>query len=77
MNTTTFRPQQDLSFETVAPGIQFGFLRRHDGGAGLTVLVRMEEGGGRAAPTTPAARRRTWSRGGFGSASGCSRQATY
>ncbi|WP_437898099.1 cupin domain-containing protein [Sorangium sp. So ce124] len=44
MNTTTFRPQQDQSFETVAPGIQFSFLRRHDGGSGLTVLVRMEKG---------------------------------
>ncbi|WP_437589588.1 cupin domain-containing protein [Sorangium sp. So ce1000] len=44
MNTTTFRPQQDQSFETVAPGIQFSFLRRHDGSNGLTVLVRMEKG---------------------------------
>ncbi|WP_437733279.1 cupin domain-containing protein [Sorangium sp. So ce1335] len=44
MNTTTFRPQQDQPFETVAPGIQFSFLRRHDGGRGLTVLVRMEKG---------------------------------
>ncbi|WP_438025413.1 cupin domain-containing protein [Sorangium sp. So ce233] len=44
MNTTTFRPQQDQPFETVAPGVQFSFLRRHGGGPGLTVLVRMEKG---------------------------------
>ncbi|WP_434044090.1 MULTISPECIES: cupin domain-containing protein [Sorangium] len=45
MNTTTFRPQQDQPFETVAPGVQFSFLRRHGGGGGgMTVLVRMEKG---------------------------------
>ncbi|WP_437928632.1 cupin domain-containing protein [Sorangium sp. So ce291] len=44
MNTTTFHPKQHQVLETVAPGIQFSFLRRHGGGQGLTALVRMEKG---------------------------------
>jgi len=44
MSTTTYRSHLDYSFDTVAPGVQFCFLRRHGGGKGLTVLVRMEKG---------------------------------
>src|SRR5687768_3245570 len=47
MSTTTFRPHDEQPFETVAPGVQFCFLRRHpggEGGPGVTLLIRMAKG---------------------------------
>ncbi len=45
MTTTTSRSHDAQPYETVAPGVEFCFLRRHDGpSAGLTLLVRMAKG---------------------------------
>lgn len=48
MSTTTFRPHAAQPYATVAPGVEFCFLRRHReagaGDPGLTLLIRMAKG---------------------------------
>ncbi|HEU4532733.1 MAG TPA: cupin domain-containing protein [Polyangiaceae bacterium] len=45
---TTYRPHDAQPFQTVAPGVEFCFLRRHGdapaGSPGLTLMVRMAKG---------------------------------
>ncbi len=44
MSKTIHRTHDRLTFNEVAPGVEFAVLRQHDTNSGLTTFVRMQKG---------------------------------